>query len=503
MQVAATGFATTAGGFLLVLAIVLPVAGVLLSLVLGGRHAERIAFALMPTVLGVTVAIAVLLWRSGKPLVYILGGWTPPLGIALRADGFSAVMLVTAALVISAAGFFARANFETPQGATEARAPLAFWVLLQGLWAAINIVFLGGDLFNLYVALELLTFAAVPLVCLDGRSETLAAALRYLFFALFGSVLYLLGAALLYGAYGTLDIVLLAARIRAEPVVWAAAGLMTAGLLAKTALFPLHLWLPPAHANAPAAASAVLSALVVKASFFLTVRLWFNVLPALPHGLSGAILAALGSAAILLGSVLALRQQRLKLLIAYSTIAQIGYLFLMFPLGAGAHSWTADAWNGGVMQALSHAFAKAAMFLAAGLIAEAIGHDRIAELRGVGRAMPMTVFAFGLGGLSLMGLPPSGGFTAKWLLLKAAVGSGQWPWAVVMLAGGLLAGGYIYRVLAPALADGGVFLKAPVQRCREAAALALAIVATLLGFAPPAFFEVLQIGRSVTIGGLQ
>jgi hypothetical protein len=173
------------------------------------------------------------------------------------------------------------------------------------------------------------------------------------------------------------------------------------------------------------------------------------------------------------------------------------------PLGAGAHSWAADAWNGGVMQALSHAFAKAAMFLAAGLIAEAIGHDRIAELRGVGRAMPMTVFAFGLGGLSLMGLPPSGGFTAKWLLLKAAVGSGQWPWAVVMLAGGLLAGGYIYRVLAPALADGSVFLKAPVQRCREAAALALALVATLLGFAPPAFFEVLQIGSSATTGGLQ
>ena len=109
---------------------------------------------------------------------------------------------------------------------------------------------------------------------------------------------------------------------------------MTAGLLAKTALFPLHLWLPPAHANAPAAASAVLSALVVKASFFLTVRLWFNVLPALCTSCRRALLAALGSAAILLGSVLALRQQRLKLLIAYSTVAQIGYLFLMFPLAA-------------------------------------------------------------------------------------------------------------------------------------------------------------------------
>jgi multicomponent Na+:H+ antiporter subunit D len=140
IPVTALPFAATAGGFLLVLAIVFPVAGVLLSLVLGGRHAERIALGLMPAGIGVAIAIAVLLWRSGKPLVYILGGFAPPLGIALRADGFSAVMPI----VISAAGFFARANFGTPQGMTEARAPLAFWILLQALWAALNIVFLGG-----------------------------------------------------------------------------------------------------------------------------------------------------------------------------------------------------------------------------------------------------------------------------------------------------------------------------------------------------------------------
>ncbi len=190
----------------------------------------------------------------------------------------------------------------------------------------------------------------MPLVCLDGRPETVAAALRYLLFALFGSVFYLLGVALIYGAYGALDIAILSARIRPEPAVWLAAGLMTAGLLAKTALFPLHLWLPPAHANAPAAASAVLSGLVVKGSFFLVVRLWFDVLAPLPGVLPGTILAALGSAAILVGSVLALRQARLKLLIAYSTVAQIGYLFMMFPLSHGP--WAADAFSGGVMQAL-------------------------------------------------------------------------------------------------------------------------------------------------------
>jgi multicomponent Na+:H+ antiporter subunit D len=496
----ASADAATAGGSLLVAPILIPVAGVLLSFLLGGRQAQRIALGLAPMQLIAAIAIAALVWRSGKPLVYVLGGFAPPLGIALRADGFSAVMLVTAALLMPAAELFARSSFATPPGA-EKRGPLAFWTLLQAIQAALGIVFLGGDLFNLYVALELLTFAAVPLVCLDGRPETLAAALRYLLFALFGSVFYLLGAALLYGAYGTLDIVLLAARIRAEPAVWLAAGLMTAGLLAKTALFPLHLWLPPAHANAPAAASAVLSGLVVKGSFVLIVRLWFDVLPALPSAVPGAILAALGSAAILSGSVLALRQERLKLLIAYSTVAQIGYLFLMFPLGHGP--WAALAWSGGLMQAISHAFAKAAMFLSAGLVAESLGHDRISGLGGAGRAMPVTFFALGLGGLSLMGLPPSGGFVAKWLLMIASIEAGQWLWAVVMLAGGLLAAGYLYRILGPALSGDAAPLKKAPARSREAIALALALIAVLLAFAPPAFFAFLQTGRPAAMATLR
>ena len=119
--------------------------------------------------------------------------------------------------------------------------------------------------------------------------------------------------------------------------MWLAAGLMTAGSWRRPRSFPLHLWLPQAHANAPAPASAMLSGLVVKGSFFLVVRLWFDVLAALPGAMPGVILAGLGSAAILFGSTLALRQARLKLLIAYSTVAQIGYLFLMFPLGARGH----------------------------------------------------------------------------------------------------------------------------------------------------------------------
>jgi multicomponent Na+:H+ antiporter subunit D len=492
---------TTAGGFLLVLAVVLPFVGVLLSLALGGRHAERIALMLMPAGLGVAVAIAIGVWRAGDALLYLLGGWKPPLGVALRADGLSAVMLVTTAIVIGAAGLFGRAGFHQPRGAAEARAPLMFWTLLLAVWGALNAVFLGSDLFNLYVALELLTFAAVPIVCMSGRAETLAAALRYLLFALVGSAFYLLGAALFYGTYGTLDISALSDRIQPQNITWLAAALMTAGLLAKTALFPLHLWLPPAHAGAPPAASAVLSSLVVKGSFFLIVRLWFDVMPGLLPQQAAQLLGALGAAAIVFGSVLALRQTRLKLLIAYSTVAQIGYLFFVFPLAIGSDAAVAAsgaAWTGGWMQLLSHAFAKAAMFLAAGLIAEAAGHDRIAELGGIGRALPISVIAFALGGLSLMGVPPSGGFVAKWLLLTAAIEAGQWWWAVVMLAGGLLAGTYVFRVLGQFWGDASGPLAAleKVSIRREAIALALALGAVSLGFVSLEPSRLLQIGRT-------
>jgi multicomponent Na+:H+ antiporter subunit D len=489
----------TAGGFLLVLAIVVPVMGVLVSLALGGRQAERVAFVVMPAGLVVAAAVATRIWLTHDVLQYFVGGWEPPLGVAFRADGLSAVMMVTAAILISGIGLFARAQFATPRGA-EKRASMTFWILLMAIWAALNMVFVGGDLFNLYVALELLTFAAVPLVSLDGRRETITAALRYLLFALLGSILYLLGAVLLFGAYGTLDIALLSQRIHAEPAVWAAISLMTVGLLAKAALYPFHLWLPPAHAGAPAPASAILSALVVKAPFFLVVRLWFDVMPGIPERAAAQVLGFLGAAAIIFGSVVALRQVRLKLLIAYSTVAQIGYLFLIFPLAIRpetGHPWSTAAWTGGILQAISHAFAKAAMFMAAGLIAEALGHDRITGLAGVGRALPITVLAFGLGGLSLVGLPPSGGFIAKAMLLTAAVAEGQWWWAVVVLLGGLLAGGYIFVVLARAISDPAepLRLSAKVSRGRQVVAAAVALCAVLLGFVPLHPSALLQIGR--------
>ena len=489
MSMSAAGIpaVTTAGGFLLVLALVLPLLGVLAALTLGGRNARRVAMLAIPLGLVLAAAAGIELMHSGQALVYVLGGWAPPLGIALRADGLSVVMLLTTALILLAVAVYGQADFQMPAGVDEARAPFMFWTLLLAVWGALNALFLAGDLFTLYVALELLTFAGVPLVSLGGSPETVQAALRYLLFALLGSVLYMLGAVLLYGTYGTLDIALLAERVRPVPAVIAAAALMTVGLLAKTALFPLHLWLPPAHAGAPAAASAVLSALVVKGSWFLVVRLWFDVMPGVVTLPAAQLLAALGTSAIVVGSVVALRQERLKLLVAYSTMAQIGYLFLMFPLAfdpAGNAPVHGAALDGGLLQVVSHATAKAGMFMAAGLIYAALGHDRIADLAGVARAMPVTVLAFALAGLALMGVVPSGAYLAKKLMLDAADGSGQWWWMIVLQGGAAFTAGYVVLVLVSVMRSrpGPLPLVKRVSRLSELAALALSMSSLLLAF---------------------
>ena len=477
---------------LVALVVSAPLGAAMLAVVFG-RHGAAIAAAGVAATAAAVAALIVAVARGGAASV-ALGGWPAPLGITLQADGLACGFLAMTVLVMG--GVAAQGRVQFAGGDAETRAGWAFWPLALLLWASVNAVFLSRDLFNLYVGLELMTLAAVALVAIEGKAETLAAALRYMLVALLGSLLYLLGVVLIYAAHGALDLDLIAGRA-AAPSDLLAAALMSVGLAAKMALFPFHAWLPPAHSGAPAPASAMLSALVPKAAFVILLRLWFEAAPDLASAAILTLLGALGAAAILHGGLMALRQVRLKLVIAYSTVAQVGYLLLVFPLAGGdslAQPWAAGAWTGTVFQALSHGLAKAAMFLCAGIWMASVGHDRIEGLRGQARATPMAAFAFGLAAITLMGLPPSGGFTAKYLLLTSAMASGQWGWAVVLLAGGLLTAAYLYRPLAAAFAKAE---QAPpsAPRSRQAAPLALAAAAILLGIASSAPFEFLQIGR--------
>jgi len=409
---------------------------------------------------------------------YYLGGWHLPLGIALYADGFTATMLVMTALVGLGISIYASAYFKNKNDHSTTG---LFWPIWLIMWSALNALFLSADIFNIYVTLELVSLSAVALVALAQNSEANKAALRYLLVGLFGSLCYLLGVGLLYSEYAMLEFSLLRDAITLSPVTLSALALMSAGLIMKAALFPMHFWLPPAHGSAPAPVSAVLSALVVKAAVYLLFRLWFNVFDSIVTDYSAQLIGALGAAAILWGSVQALRAERFKLLVAYSTVAQIGYFFLAIPLVQGAGT-AVVAVSGAMYLMLSHALAKAAMFASAGTILHVAGHDRIKDLAGINQCYPVTVFTIAIAGVSLVGLPPSGGFMGKWLLLQAAFTSGQWWWVVILLLGSLLAAGYIFRVIAHAFTHLDELPPAQVLDWRmQWPALIIAVLAMILG----------------------
>ncbi len=471
----------------MVWAVLLPFLGAVVCLPMRGRIVYPLGSAASLCTLGVCIHLWIHVWTQG-PGRLELGGWPVPLGIALQLDGLGVLFLLMTAVVGVLVGFYAGSYFaRTPEHREmEAR----FWPVWLLLWGGLNGLYLSSDVFNAYVLLEITGLAAVGLTVLSGSTTSLVAGLRYLLAAMFGSLMYLLGVALLYSAVGQLDYFALGREVTPRVSVLAAFGLMVFGLLLKTALLPFHFWLPPAHSSAPAPVSAVLSALVVKGSFFLLLRVWFVVFePFSRHAVGhwGArLLACMGALAVIWGSFQAVRQSRLKPMVAYSTVGQLGYLFFLFALLADPRweSWAAMAWTGTVFHVFSHALAKAALFLAVGCLMLAMGTDELHAMRNIAGRMPQVTFALAMAGVSLMGLPPSGGFVAKWMLLKAALTAGQWWWAPVIVLGGLLTAAYVFKILSftfvPSQGEGSHL--EPVPRMMVFASLVLAVLCVLMGF---------------------
>ncbi len=466
---------------LLPLLVLLPLTAGALAVMLKPRHAGLLCLLIIAVLSAAWFQLAATL-RSQGPLVLEVAAVPTPLGITLQLDAPGLLFLGLSLLVMALATVHTLLDWQR-----YARSP-GFWPSWLLLLTALNVLALSRDLFNIYVGLELLTLAAVALVASAGYTEALRAALRYLLLAMLASLAYLLGVALLYAGTGTLDLTLLGAEPLAEPYAALALGLIVSGLLLKAALFPLHGWLPLAHGSAPGPVSAVLSALVVKAAVVVLWRIWTALDgAALDLHTGGMVLAFLGAAAILWGSLLALRQQRLKRVIAYSTVAQLGYLTLVLAMPSLA------AWQGSLMHMLSHGLAKAALFLAAANMMRCLGSDRLSALAGIDARLPISTFAFALASVSLMGLPPSGGFLAKWTLLLAAWEAGLGGLIAVMLLGSLLAAAYLFRVLAQMMSRPSSEVEIhPVSRLAELPALVLAIAALILGFAAAPVFSLME-----------
>lgn len=413
-----------------------------MALFLWRRHWRLIGVPAAALTFLASLGLLLLTLRTGT-IDYALGGWQRPLGIHWRLDVVGALLLVTTSLLMLAV--FA---FEHP--GTDSQRSRYLGPLSLLLWSGLAALFSAGDLFHLYVALELVTLAAVALVALGRASLAMDAATRYLFAALFSSLLYLLGVALLYGQHGVLDVGLLAERLPARASIpdMLAVTAISVGLMLKAAVVPLHFWLPSAHSRAEPGVSALLSGIVVGGALYLFVRLWLGPFAPWLQGQVALLLGGVGAIALLWGAHNAMLQPRLKRVIAYSTVSQTGLLIMTLPLAVQDTRAAAACF----VLMVNHALAKAALFLSAGVLIRAGGHDRLRHLPVARPGVRLAWLSFGLGGLALIGAPPSFGFTGKWLLLQVAVAEGAWVWLALVLLSSVLTLGYLYRVLEPALA---------------------------------------------------
>ena len=491
-------------------ALAVPVVGAIVTVAVRGpaRWLAGMLAAAVGTLGALQVASATLSAGTGASL--LLRG---PVGIevVLVVDGLGAGMLVMAAVVVlGVAGFAAAEDRRAPEGRHA-----AYWPLVLALWWGLNVLFLAGDLLTLYLMLELVGACGALLVTLRGGVGSLLAGTRYFYAELAASTTMLAGLALVWSQAGTLVLADLDASQLGSGLGAVGLAAITAGLLFKVPLAPLHLWLTSAHSLAPSAVSPLLSAVMVKVAFVVLLRVWVQALPGTLGPAPAQLLGALGAFAVLWGSLLALRAAGLKQLIAASTIAQLGLLFLLFPLlVAGA----ADGWTGGVFLAVAHAPAKAAMLMSAALVVDSARRAGVATpivagagtgspdaegaatswpvlegLRGSAARRPTAVLAFGVAGLAMVGLPPSGGFVGKWYLLLGSVHAGHWWWVGVVMVGTLLTAAYLMRFIRPAMAPPQQ--PAVVERdARDVVALALAGLAVLLGLWPGPLLDLLAIG---------
>lgn len=471
----------------IILTLMVPLFGALAAFALP-RAAGAIGMA------SVTGTGAAVLWlaqgvQAARSVTMDLGGWAPPLGIALRADGLSVAMLAMTALVGLLVSLGALDSYKDAANWRQRR---YFWPLWLLLLTGMNGVYLSTDIFNLYVMIEVIALAAVGLTVLSGTRDALRAGLEYMYASILGALLFLMGVGFVYLQEGRLDF---AGLIAAEPsaAMSAALALMVVGLLLKTALFPLHYWLPAAHANATAPASALLSGLVVKAALYIFLRL--STYMPLPDEIMVALIGVLGAIAVVWGGVQALRAERLKLLIAWSTVAQIGLIFVAF--ARAGQTGLAESWKGAALLILAHGAAKAAMFLAAGRIKDEVGTDVIRDLDRFAARPTLAQFAFALSAISLIGLPPSLGFIGKWTLMEGAMAAGYWHWVAVTMLGTLLTVAYFTRVFAGFLRFDRV--RAPVSEHQgwslaDLPPLVLAVAAVLLGLMAAPILTFMELG---------
>jgi multicomponent Na+:H+ antiporter subunit D len=407
----------------------------------------RIAWLLTLLVSWVCLLLAV--WQlqivlAGNIISYELGGWAPPWGIEYRIDIINAFIAMIVAAIAAITLPYALRSVE--QEIVPRHIPLFYTAFLLCLTGLLGIT-LTGDIFNLFVFLEISSLSSYALISMGRQRQALTAAFQYLVMGTIGATFLLIGIGLTYAVTGTLNMSDITARLQDVEefrTLHTAFAFIFIGIALKLAMFPLHLWLPNVYTYAPSVISVFLAATATKVAIYVLIRVIFTI-----YGIEFAFeeihinwfLLPLSAIAVISASFIAIFQTNIKRMLAYSSVAQIGYILL----GIGLASMT--GLTAAILHLFNHALIKGALFMTLGAVFYKMNTVQLGDLNGIGRRMPLTMGAFVIGGLSLVGVPLTVGFISKWYLVVAALEQ-QWWWLVVILiVGSLLALIYIWRVV--------------------------------------------------------
>lgn len=382
---------------------------------------------------------------TGGTISYHLGDWAPPIGIEYRIDLANALVLALVSGI--AAVVFPFAYESVRQEIDERQSPFFYAMMLISLTGLLGVA-ITGDAFNVFVFLEISSISTYALVAMGARRDrrALTAAFNYLVMGTIGATFFVIGLGLLYQATGTLNMADLHMKLAGlnSRVVEAGFTFILVGIGLKLAMFPMHLWLPGAYTYAPSAISAFIGATATKVAVYVLVRFFFTV-----FGLDFAFLAKafayvlfpLGVAGMFLASLVAVFQEDVKRMLAYSSVGQIGYMLLGISFG------TQDGLGAALIHVVNHGLMKGALFMAVACVVFRLGDHRWGAFRGIARRMPYTTWAFILSGLSIIGVPGTVGFVSKWYLVKAAFASGHIAAAFLVVLSSLIAVVYVGRIV--------------------------------------------------------
>jgi multicomponent Na+:H+ antiporter subunit D len=413
---------------LIILPILIPLTGAMIALLLRKWPSLQAGWTLTVMVASLIASIWLLLTvrQGGEPLVYQSGGWPAPFGISLVADMLSALFVVMTQLIMVTGILYALGSKDKVIGYPS------FYPLFLALATALTGVFLTGDIFNLYVFAELLVISGTVLAAISDDRYGTEAAYKYFYISLLASFFMLLAIGSLYAAYGTLNMADLSLRITAgggigEPLLWPAIAFLMAAFMIKSAVFPFHFWQPDLYAAAPTAVGAVLAAVVSKVGVYGFLRMT-TLLFVDQAAQIQAILLVLGVTGVIFGGLSAIGTHNVKRMLAYSSIAQIG--FILVGIGWG----TPLSITAAIIFTFNHSVIKAAMLMLAGYVASHASPRSAAfdVVTGAGKPLPAAGFLFFLGGLALAGIPPTNGFVSKMTLFTSGLDAERF-WSLLFI----------------------------------------------------------------------